>query len=128
MTPHKHILVADDNEDAAEMLGEVLRAEEPTRFTVDVVFNGQQALEAATRQPPDAVVMDIEMPVMNGLAAAMALRTRRGTSSAHLIALSGRAYYIESVRRLETGFHHALLKPIDIAELVALIDGGRAGR
>jgi CheY-like chemotaxis protein len=120
----KHILVVDDNVDSAEMLGEVLRGEEPRRFTVEVVFDGKQALDAASHRRPDTVVMDIEMPVMNGLLAALELRANPSTANAHLIAVSGRADHISRVLRMETAFHHGLVKPVDVEELVKLIDAG----
>lgn len=117
-----HILIVDDDVDAAEMLGEILLSERPPRFTIAVAFDGKQAVEAALTRPPDAVVMDIEMPVMNGFAAATLIRNGVGTPAAHLIGLTGRTDYIQRIERGETAFDRGLAKPLDVDDLVRLID------
>jgi CheY-like chemotaxis protein len=67
----KHILVVDDNVSNTSMLVSLL---EPLGFRVTSALNGEQALDMAREQQPDLVLMDLVMPVMNGLEAARLLR------------------------------------------------------
>jgi len=61
------VLIADDNPFILETLAARLRA---NGNTVVIATNGQEAVERGTRQPPDVAILDVSMPVMNGLEAA----------------------------------------------------------
>ena len=84
MTEPLRILVADDNEDAAEALGLLLGFH---GHEVRLARDGQEALDAARAWEPDVVLLDLEMPVMNGFVAAQAIREQ--TDVPVLVALSG---------------------------------------
>ncbi len=112
----RRILVVDDNVDAATTLADLLTLQ---GATVTVVHDGAQALAAIAAQPPEVVVMDIGMPVMDGYATARVIRSRVPREQLTLIALTGWGQYADRARALEAGFDHHLVKPLDIDALLA---------
>ena len=112
------LLVADDNYDAADSLGMVLRLH---HHEVDVTYDGRAALRAALAAPPDAMLIDIAMPHIDGLRLARLLRQEPTLDETILIAITGHGGdRINRLARL-AGFDHFLLKPFDVEELLALL-------
>ncbi|WP_165253651.1 response regulator [Paludisphaera soli] len=113
------VLVVDDNSDAAYLMGECLRA---TGHEVRVVSDSREAMEAARDQDPDAVILDIGMPFLDGFALARLLRADRRFDRCLIVAVSG--YSDDTSRRLgrEAGFDHHLAKPADVDEVIGLVD------
>jgi CheY-like chemotaxis protein/anti-sigma regulatory factor (Ser/Thr protein kinase) len=111
------LLVVDDNVDAAEMLGMLLEA---AGHEVIVVNSPLRALELAPGARPDACLLDIGLPDMDGYALAHRLRATPGLEQAILIAITG--YGQDEARKKSTaaGFDHHLVKPIDTAKLLEL--------
>ena len=97
--------------------------------TVVAVENGQEALAAIERERPDLVLMDVQMPVMDGLEAIRAVRTLEQTSGLHLpiIALTAHAMKGDRERCLEAGADEYLTKPIRAAELFAALGRMKTG-
>ena len=118
--PIKQLLVVDDEPDTAQMLAQLLRLLLPGRWKVSLAFDGQAAVEHARRDHFDVVVMDIEMPVLDGVGAATAMRAAAGSAPPMLIAASANASKITAATAAGV-FDHALLKPVDIAALERLI-------
>ena len=113
------VLIVDDDRESRETLADLVRLLIPGAETL-VAGNGQVGVELALRHRPKAVVLDIEMPVLDGVQAATRIRAAFGLASPTLIGVSG------NVPRLEEGrdagvFDHILPKPILIAELVQLL-------
>ena len=119
----RRVLVVEDNEDAAGSLAEVLQL---YGHTVELAWNGAQALAAAVTFRPDVVLCDIGLPGMDGYEVAAALRTHPDTRHACLIALSGYALQEDVERARQAGFDHHMAKPPDLVALERLI-GGLAG-
>jgi signal transduction histidine kinase/CheY-like chemotaxis protein len=123
------VLIAEDN--AVNQL--VARAMlEPLGVILTVVDNGQDALEAMGDARYDCVLMDINMPVMDGVTALEAIRAGRvGAHPPPIIALTASAMAGDRERFLEMGFDDHLGKPIRPAELVmaiaSVVDGASAG-
>lgn len=111
------ILVADDNADAATILGTLLSY---CCHQVRVASNGRQALEVAKDWAPDVVVLDLEMPEMNGFAAAEAIR--RETDVPVLAALSGWSGPEVESRAKEAGFDLFFCKGVSFGNLAAGIE------
>ena len=84
----RHVLVVDDNVDAAEMLAALI---ETRGHRVSIAHDGPHALELARTRVLDVVLLDIEMPVMNGYEVARALRADPALANVQLIAVSGHA-------------------------------------
>jgi PAS domain S-box-containing protein len=115
---HRRVLVVDDNVDAADSLAMALRL---SGQEVRVAYDGESALTIAAEIQPEAVLLDIGMPVMDGFRVARRLRETAGTERSLLIAVTG--WGRDEDRRLakEAGFDHHLVKPVDPGILVPLI-------
>jgi len=116
--PARRVLVVDDNRDAAESLGMLLRL---LGADVHVVYNGPDALEALTAYRPAVVLLDIGMPNMDGHEVARQIRQRPEFQDVTLIALTG--WGQEEDRRLSqsAGFNYHLIKPADAGALQMLL-------
>lgn len=119
----KRILVAEDNELNMEIVVCLL-----SEFGCDAscVINGQQALEAVRDNEPgffDAVLMDVMMPVMDGLEAAHAIRSldRADVATLPIIALSANAFEEDIKLSLASGMNAHLSKPIEVEKLKATL-------
>jgi DNA-binding response OmpR family regulator len=112
------LLVADDNRDAADTLGMVLRLH---NYEVDVTYDGRSALRAALAAPPDVMLIDIAMPHIDGLHLARLIRQESALDETILIAVTG--HTSDRIKRLTrlAGFDHFLLKPFDVEKLLALL-------
>jgi signal transduction histidine kinase len=114
----RRVLVVDDNPDAAESLAMLL---DYLGADTHVVANGPAALAALETFGPGVVLMDIGMPGMSGHEVAQRIREQPKFNDVKLIAVTG--WGQESDRRTshDSGFDHHLTKPVDIAELQALL-------
>lgn len=115
-----HVLIVDDYDDLAELLSEMLIESSASPITTDVGYNSAQAIELAKARPPQFVLLDVDMPVMSGLDAALAIRALYPADSTVLIGMTGNpARYVSAdVRR---AFDHVLTKPVDITRILSLI-------
>jgi signal transduction histidine kinase/CheY-like chemotaxis protein len=114
------VLVVDDNEDAANSLAMYLDA---VGATTEVAYDGPQALALVARRRPPVAILDIGMPGMDGLELAQRLRADPANAGMTLIALTGWGQPEDRMRVTDAGFDHHLLKPPDIAQLLALLQG-----
>jgi DNA-binding response OmpR family regulator len=112
------VLVVEDNVDAAETLADLLRI---WGYEVEVVHDGQAAVEAAPRFRPRAVLLDIGLPRMNGYEVARWLRRRPDLDGVQLIAVTGYGQESDRARGREAGFDHHLVKPVDLEVLRRLL-------
>jgi PAS domain S-box-containing protein len=114
----KVVLVIEDNPDAAESLSDILRLE---GHNVHAARNGSSGLELARRLRPDAILCDIGLPDMDGLAVARAVRRDEALRSTRLIALSGYAQVEDRERSRDAGFDAHVAKPPGVDELLRVI-------
>ena len=112
----RRIMVVDDNEDAAELLSEVLQQ---LGNTTRVAHDANGALALVDEFEPELAVLDIGLPIMDGYELARRLRERPGKLG--LIALTGYGQSSDKARATEAGFDAHLVKPVAIAALQALI-------
>ncbi len=113
-----HILVIEDNVDAAKTTQMLL---ELKGYKVQVAFDGPSGIKEAQTFEPEAIILDIGLPGMNGYEVARDLRKLPGTKYALLIALSGYGQAEDFRKSKEAGFDHHLVKPVDIDKLQALM-------
>ncbi len=111
-----HLLAAEDNEINAEILQELLGIE---GIKCEIVENGQLALERFSGSEEgefDAILMDVQMPVMNGYQATKAIRglQRRDAGSIPIIAMTANAFAEDVKEALEAGMNAHVAKPIDM--------------
>lgn len=111
----RRILVVDDNEDAAEMVGQIMSLE---GHLVAVVNGGSEALAAVESFLPDVVFLDIGMPGMNGYEVAAELRRNPALSAARIVALTAWGDSASRSRAVACGFDAHLVKPAMIENLL----------
>ncbi len=119
--PRRRILIVDDNRDAAETLGELLRA---LGATVSVAHSGSDALEKLRSFGPDSVLLDIGMPDMDGYEVARRIRATAEYGRILLIALTGWGQEHDQRRSRAAGFDQHVVKPPDIDRLRELLTAG----
>jgi signal transduction histidine kinase/CheY-like chemotaxis protein len=106
----RRVLVVDDNADSAESLALLLRLE---GHLVETAHNGHHAVELAERFQPDAILLDLGMPGMNGYEVCEEIRSRPWGRSILMVAQTGWGQAQDRARTLESGFDAHLTKPID---------------
>ena len=117
---NKHILLVEDNELNSEIATEILTE---YGFIVDTAENGAEALEKVSTSNPgtyDLVMMDVQMPVMNGYEATKCIRKLKDPALANIsiLAMTANAFDEDRKKALESGMDGFLSKPIVIKELV----------
>ncbi|MEO7338406.1 MAG: ATP-binding protein, partial [Caldimonas sp.] len=118
-TVPRRILVADDLRDNADSLATLL---ESMGHSVHVAYDGAQALAMAHDIKPDVVLLDLGMPMLNGFDACREIRRSPWGQEVILIAQTGWGQEEDRRRTREAGFDHHVLKPIDPAALVELLN------
>jgi CheY-like chemotaxis protein len=118
------VLVVDDNRDILELVQRVLRAE---GHDVVIARDGLEALQQESATQPDFVVLDVNLPVMNGWEVCRRIKERR---SVPVMLLTVRAERADIEESRAAGADHHLLKPFDIADFLEHIAdlAGRPGR
>lgn len=118
------VLVVEDNELNAEIAQCLL---EERDFEVECVYDGAQAVERVRMAPPgtyDVILMDIMMPVMDGLEATRAIRSmeREDCRTIPIIAMSANAFNEDLKKSVECGMNGHLSKPVDVEKLYQILD------
>lgn len=112
----RRILVADDNNDIAETMAEILRME---GHEVYLAFDGHQAFERFQELQPDVVLLDIGMPGLRGDEVARLIRAQSDT--VRLVAITGWGQPSDKQNALAAGFDVHMTKPVDLGRLVELV-------
>ena len=113
---HGRVLLADDNNDIRELVSRLLKKQ---GVTVISVVNGREAVESALKELPDLVLMDMEMPVMDGLTATKHLRERGFTKP--IFAMTAHPEGPEVEHALKEGFDGYLEKPVNRERLHGIL-------
>lgn len=112
------VLLADDNVMLRTAIGGLLQI---LGCSVDVVANGREAVELASREDFDVVLLDLQMPVMGGLEAARSLRRRHdGRARTLIIGFSGEVEDRETCEA--AGMDDFVAKPVRFADLVLVLE------
>ena len=111
LTRSLHMLVVDDNEDAAELMAMSLREH---GHRVNVALDPVEALEAVRRETPDLAFLDIGLPVMDGYELAEQMRKELGPRCPALIAITGYGQEKDRARSAAAGFALHLVKPVQL--------------
>jgi PAS domain S-box-containing protein len=112
------VLVTDDNRDAADSLALIL---EMSGFNALVAHSGRQALDLCERESPEAVILDIGMPDMNGYEVARVIRSEAWGRETFLLAITGWGQKNDKERAKSAGFDHHLTKPVDADQVEQLL-------
>jgi PAS domain S-box-containing protein len=114
------LMVVDDNADAAETLAALLQA---LGHRVEMHTDPRLALEQLTVTLPQALILDIGMPHVDGYEMARRIRVLEGGKTVSLIALTGYGQPMDRERALAAGFDHHLVKPLDVDLLIEILAG-----
>jgi two-component system cell cycle response regulator DivK len=122
----ERVLVVEDNEKNMKLFRDVLTA---TGFATLEATTGGRAVELAAEHAPDVVLMDIQLPDIDGVEALSRLRADARTTSIPVLALTAQAMHGDRERFLAAGFDGYLSKPVNVVELIGavrqLCDRGR---
>lgn len=111
------VLVVDDNEDAANILALLLQT---LGHVTAVAYHGQAALDKLDDFQPNVILLDMNMPVLDGYDTALAIRARQDGASFHVIALTAYDDVKSVARMVEVGCNATLVKPATTGSLLAL--------
>src|SRR5579885_2992696 len=112
------ILLVEDNEMNRDMLSRRLARH---GFDVTCACDGMQGVAEGLANPPDLILMDLGMPLLDGWEAARRLRSEDRTREIPIIALTAHAMQTDRRRALESGFNAFATKPIDFQKLLELM-------
>jgi len=115
----RRILVVDDNADAASSLAMLLKM---LGADVSTAHDGPAALERLDEERPDAVLLDLGLPGMDGLEVARQIRSNSMHQNVVLIALTGWGLEEDRMRTKAAGFDHHLVKPADLVTLRSILN------
>ena len=114
-----HILVVEDNMDTYELVRFIL---EKNGYDTFLAMNGRDGVNAATKQLPDLIIMDLAMPEMDGWTAMRLIKNEVRTASIPLIALTAHVLSADRQRAMDAGCDEYITKPMDLLELVESVD------
>lgn len=114
-----HVLVVEDNLDNYELVRTILKLADYDTF---LAVNGRDGVNAARKQKPDLILMDMSLPEMDGWNATRLIRQDPETAHIPMIALTVHTLPIERQRALEAGVDAYLPKPYDASQLIRLVE------
>jgi two-component system cell cycle response regulator DivK len=123
----RRILVVEDNEKNMKLFRDVLQAK---GYDTLEATSGEQAVELATGHVPDLILMDVQLPGIDGIEALARIRADEETKGIPVIALTAQAMAGDRERFLDSGFDGYISKPIDVMEFIQTVasygerDGG----
>jgi two-component system cell cycle response regulator DivK len=114
----ERILVVEDNEKNMKLFRDVLVA---TGYRTLEATTGIEAVDMASEHTPDLVLMDIQMPDLDGVQALQRLRADSRTAGIPVLALTAQAMHGDRERFLAAGFDGYLSKPVDVRQLLGTV-------
>lgn len=119
------VLVVDDNRDVADSTASIMRM---NGCDVHVAYDGKAALESVQRLRPDAVLLDIGLPAIDGYLVAEHIRAQPENLRTMIVAVSGYGQEQDRLRSKSVGFDYHVVKPIDPVVLAGLVGSLRMSR
>ena len=114
------VLYVEDDSDNRELIRQILR--KYSNVELLCAQDGESGVELARDQLPDLILMDINLPGMNGVAAFRELRGEENTASIPVIAMSADALASEIKKVVDEGFSTYITKPIDISSFIQTLE------
>ena len=112
------VLIADDDPDIARFVEINLGLE---GYEVQVVHDGQSALDSVRANPPDLLLLDVMMPVLDGVEVLKAIRASAATAALPVVLLTAKSLSADKVVGLTAGADDYIVKPFDTLELIARV-------
>ena len=113
------ILIVDDEPDLVQTIQDRL---EMSGYTVTTAGNGKEGLEKTLQEKPDIVLLDVIMPIMDGLEMLEALRKHPESKDCAVIMLTARSQRQDIVQAKTCGIEDYIVKPFDLSELIEKIE------
>ena len=113
------LLLVEDNEMNRDMLSRRLRKK---GYEVAIAVDGQAAVEMASSEGPELILMDMSLPIMDGWTATKHIKADDATSKIPVIALTAHAMQEDRIKALEAGCDDYDTKPIDLKRLLSKIE------
>lgn len=113
------ILIVEDNMDTYELVKFIL---EKNGFETFLAMNGRDGVNAAAKQHPDIIIMDLSMPEMDGWTATRLIKGSQQTSTIPLIALTAHALPGDRKRAFDAGCDEYITKPMDLLDLLETVN------
>ena len=110
----KTIMVVEDYDDTRLLLKKGL---EGLGYSVLEASNGQEAVDIAEREHPDLILMDLDLPILDGIAATQRIRQQTGLESVPIVAVTAYPMSYTHVKAFAKGCNEYMPKPIDMTEL-----------
>jgi two-component system, cell cycle response regulator DivK len=115
----KTIMVVEDYDDTRLLLKKGL---EGLGYSVLEACNGQEAVEVAGRENPDLILMDLDLPILDGIAATQCIRQDANLEGVPIIAVTAYPLSFTHVKAFAKGCNEYMSKPIDMTELANLVN------
>ena len=119
MRTRKKILIVDDDLDLCHILQTVF---EQVGYDTVLAVNGKEAVDLAISQLPDLILMDIMLPVMDGLQATRMIRENPSTHSTPIIAMTARVSIEDKENCFRSGCDDFIAKPFTVKEMTSCIE------
>lgn len=114
----RRVLVVEDHDDTRSMLKTILEMQD---FSVLEAVDGKAAFDLAVGERPDLILMDLTLPIVDGVTATRTIRKHKVVGKVPIIFLSGRAEPARRRAALDAGCNDYLIKPIDIDEMLSVM-------
>jgi len=118
-TPARTIMVVEDYDDTRSLLKKGL---EGMGYSVLEASNGQEAVEISDREHPDLILMDLDLPILDGIIATQLIRQQKEMQGVPIVAVTAYPMSYTRVKAFAEGCDEYMAKPIDMTELARLVN------
>jgi len=116
---NRTIMVVEDYEDTRLLLKQGL---EMMGYAVLEAVNGEEAVDIADREHPDLILMDLDLPILDGIAATQCIRQNPELENVPIVAVTAYPMSYSHVKAFAKGCNEYMRKPIDMTELAELVN------
>jgi len=116
---NRTIMVVEDYDDTRMLLKQAL---EMLGYSVLEASNGQEAVDIADRERPDLILMDLDLPILDGIAATQRIRQQEHMETVPIVAVTAYPLSYSRVKAFAKGCNEYMPKPIDMSELARVVN------
>jgi two-component system, cell cycle response regulator DivK len=116
---NRRIMVVEDYDDTRMLLKQGL---EMLGYSVLEASNGQEAVDIADRERPDLILMDLDLPILDGIAATQRIRRQEHMENVPIVAVTAYPLSYSRVKAFAKGCNEYMPKPIDMSELARVVN------